>query len=75
MELSPRIKTKKNHGVHVCHDTSLRKRWRGKDGCMHESHHDCWRADISGIDTSGAYRIRRRFNTREEAMAFLHQFR
>lgn len=72
---SEHINTKKNHGCHVYHDTSLRYRKRDKEGRMHEYRHDCWRADISGIDTGGSYRLRRRFKTREEAMAFLHQFK
>ena len=70
-----RINIRKNHGVHVYHDTSVKTRYTTKDGHKRVIRHDCWRADITTIDQRGYNRIRRRFKTREEAMAFLRQFK
>lgn len=68
------INTRKNHGVHVYHDTSVKKRYTTKDGRKRVIRHDCWRADITIIDQRGYNRVRRRFKDRNEAMSFMQQF-
>ena len=69
------INTRKNHGVHVYHDTSVKKRYTTKDGRKRVIRHDCWRADITIIDQRGYNRVRRRFKERNEAMSFMQQFK
>lgn len=70
-ETQARIKTRKNHGCYVYLDKENVRRVR-KDGTVAVYQRARWRAEVHGIGAGGSLRLRKRFRTREEAMAFLH---
>ncbi len=71
MQETEKIKTKKNHGCYVYLDKETIRR-RRKDGSIAIYKRSRWRAEVHGIGAGGSMRLRKRFKTREEAMAFLH---
>lgn len=68
---SEHIKTKKNHGCYVYLDKETIRKVR-KDGTVAIYKRARWRAEVHGMGAGGSYRLRKRFKSREEAMAFLH---